>query len=127
MSKKTQKGFRGPGAIPPEGRIPCKVHNNLVAGAEIEGCFCGTNFQIQAGKVMELHPSQIEILHHATIETTEHQETDHGWKVVPITIPRFTVEIMTGPGAMRPKVPADQAPPGTANQKAEGVVSAGRS
>ncbi len=90
IEKKQKHGYT---EIPKDGRIPCKVLNLEVPGADIEACINGVTFQIQHGQVVNLHPSQIEVLNNATIETKEFEELPQGgWAEKDVHIPRFMVQ-----------------------------------
>lgn len=82
--------------IPKQGRIRCKVFNLDSPGMDIQGCLNGVIFSIQHGQVVDLHPSQIEVLQNAKIETTEYDEIVPGEKFDTRNVirPRFMVEIM---------------------------------
>jgi hypothetical protein len=92
-----EKEKQGPGynKIPAQGRIKCKVFNQQNPGVDIEAGINGVTFQIKHGSVVDLHPSQIEVLQNAIIDTTEYIDVGNDkFKKRPIQIPRFMVQIM---------------------------------
>ncbi len=94
VDKKEKAKGKGYQEIPKENRVPCKVLNLEVPGADIEGCLNGVTFQIQHGQIVFLHPSQIALLNNATIETTEFEELPGGgWSEKQVSIPRFMVQL----------------------------------
>lgn len=82
--------------FPASPRFKCKCINLEAQGQDIVGSVNGKNFQIQDGAVVNLHPSQIEALRNATIETTKYDQDDVTGVIVqtPIEIPRVMVTVM---------------------------------
>lgn len=82
--------------IPKSGRLKCKVFNLEAPGSDIQGCINRVNFSIQHGSIVDLHPSQIEVLNNAVIDTMEYYEEVPGYKMGqrPSTRPRFMVQVM---------------------------------
>ena len=89
---------KGPDRFPAAGRIKCKVYNVENPGEDIVGKVNGIHFSIQHGEAVSLHPSQIQALQNALIDTEEWQELpgENRWEKRALTKPRFMVNVMGG-------------------------------
>ena len=93
FNREKDKKKRAATRIPKEGRIRCRVLNLVSPGRDIEAGVNGISFVIQDQAIVDLHPSQIEVLRHAVIETSQYKQNDAGeWSQVAVRIPRFMVE-----------------------------------
>ena len=84
-----------PKAFPKKDRIKCKVFNLEVDGEDIVGKVNGVNFSVQHGQEFALHPSQIEVLQNALIETEEWTDLGDNWVKRPLVKPRFMVQVLS--------------------------------
>ena len=92
-----RKPEKGLDRFPSGGRIKCKVYNIEQPGEDIVGKVNGVHFSVKHDATVSLHPSQIQVLQNAVIDTEEWTELEGRgvWEKRPLTKPRFMVQVMS--------------------------------
>ncbi|MHC4278407.1 MAG: hypothetical protein ACYSTI_13980 [Planctomycetota bacterium] len=89
-----RKAVPAPKAFPKDGRIKCKVFNLKAPGEDCRGKVNKLNFSVQHGEEVSLHPSMIEALQNAVVETEEWKDLGNSWEKRPVSKPRFMVQVL---------------------------------